>query len=169
MARALLLFALSALLLSACAPQTGSVQIATEISRPPEATSAAPAGGNVSPNFPEPSPAPSCSNDLRWEQDLTVPDGMNVDPGETLDKRWLVTNIGTCNWDASYSLRLVGGPAMGAPEQQALYPARAGTQASIRIVFTAPDARGNTISAWQAYAPDGEPFGDPIYIQVYVR
>lgn len=115
-----------------------------------------------------PSPTPPCTDSLRYIEDVTIPDGTLVTSGETLDKRWLVENNGTCNWDASYRLKLVAGPDLSAAAQQALYPARSGMQATIRIVFTAPGESGGYRSAWQAYSPDGLPFGDPIFIDVQV-
>ncbi len=58
---------------------------------------------------------------------------------------------------------------MGAATEQALYPARAGAQATLRIIFTAPSDTGTYISTWQAFAPGGEAFGDTIYIQIVVQ
>lgn len=112
--------------------------------------------------------AAACTNDLSFVQDVTVPDGTSVTPGESVDKQWLVTNTGTCNWDSSYRLKLITGDAMGAPTEQALYPARAGTQSTLRIVFTAPQTAGNYSSAWQAFAPDGTSFGQAVTIQINV-
>jgi hypothetical protein len=57
---------------------------------------------------------------------------------------------------------------MGAPTEIALYPARAGTQTTLRIVFTAPQTAGTYQNAWQAYAPDGSAFGEAVYMQVSV-
>jgi hypothetical protein len=99
---------------------------------------------------------------------LTVPDGSLIPPGASIDKQWLVTNSGTCDWDSSYRLRFVGGDPLGADAEQALYPARAGRQATLRILFTAPAAAGTYQSAWQAISPDGTAFGDAIYITVNV-
>ena len=58
---------------------------------------------------------------------------------------------------------------MGAPNEQALYPARAGTQATLRIVLTAPQTTGTYESAWQAIAPDGTAFGEPVYVDLNVQ
>jgi hypothetical protein len=99
---------------------------------------------------------------------MTIPDGSQVTLGETLDKRWEVENSGTCNWDERYSLRLVAGDDLGAQAQMGLYPARSGTVAPIRILFTAPSEPGQYRSAWQAYGPDGEAFGDQIFIDIVV-
>ncbi len=109
-----------------------------------------------------------CVNSLRFINDLTVPDNSFITYGASIDKQWLVENNGTCNWNVDYRLKHLGGADLGAPEEIMLYPARAGTQATIQIVFTAPFTDGVYESAWQAYDPSGNPFGDPIYIRVTV-
>jgi hypothetical protein len=113
-------------------------------------------------------PTPSCRNDLTFLQDLTLPDGSIVIPGDSLDKRWEVENTGTCNWEIGYTLRLITGSEMGAHPEHPLFPARAGSVATIRIIYTAPDASGIYRSAWQAYDSEGEVFGDPIFIEIVV-
>ncbi len=117
---------------------------------------------------PIPSPTPSCTNNLTYKEDLTIPDGTAVQPGEVLDKRWQVENSGTCNWGDRYRLKLIAGPDLGASSEQALYPARSSTLATIRLAFTAPDEPETYRSAWQAYSPEGDPFGDPIFIEIMV-
>jgi hypothetical protein len=123
--------------------------------------------------LPIASPTPEailpCVDNLLFLEDLTIPDGTAVKAGTLLDKRWLVENNGTCNWNASYRLVLIAGPELGATSIQALYPARSGAQAQIRIVFTAPEEPGTYRSAWQAYDPQGIPFGDPIFIDFMVE
>jgi len=113
--------------------------------------------------------APVCENQLRYIEDLTIPDGTLVTQGSTLDKRWLVENSGTCNWTAGYTLQLITGPALGVESTLALYPARAGTQAALRIVYIAPLEAGIYRSAWQAFGLDGQPFGDPVFIEIVVE
>ena len=99
---------------------------------------------------------------------MTIPDGTSVTPGMPVDKQWLVTNAGSCDWSAAYRLKLISGDAMGAPAEQALYPARAGTQATLRVVFAAPQQAGTYQSAWQAFGPDGTAFGEAVYMQITV-
>jgi hypothetical protein len=118
--------------------------------------------------FPTINPA-DCVNDLSFVEDLTIPDNMFATFGLTLDKQWRVENSGTCHWNANYRLRNIGGAALGAPPEIALYPARAGTQATIQILFTAPFTEGVYESAWQAIDPNGTTFGDPIYIRISVQ
>ena len=109
-----------------------------------------------------------CVNDLLFISDVTIPDNSFVTYGSNIDKQWLVQNSGTCNWDSSYRLRHLGGAELGAAEEAMLYPARAGQQATIQILFTAPFTDGVYESAWQAYDPCGDPFGQPIYIRITV-
>jgi len=118
--------------------------------------------------FPTVNPA-DCTNNLTFVEDLTIPDNMFATFGLALDKQWLVENSGTCHWNSAYRLRNIGGAALGAPEEIALYPARAGTRATLRILFTAPFAEGVYESAWQAFDANGNPFGDPIYVRVAVQ
>jgi Ig-like domain from next to BRCA1 gene len=115
-----------------------------------------------------PTSTPSCQDGLRYLSDITVPDGSIVAPGEAIDKQWQVENSGTCNWNERYRLRRISGPSLDASEEQALYPARGGTQAVIRVMLLAPPDPGTYRSAWQAYNPQGEPFGDPIYVEILV-
>ena len=111
---------------------------------------------------------PACTDQLNFVSDLTFPDGTVVDPSSTIDKRWEVENAGSCNWDANYKLRQIAGPDLGSLKEQALYPARSGSRATIRIVVTAPADAGKYHLVWQAINPEGKPFGDPIYMDVVV-
>lgn len=119
-------------------------------------------------NIPQPLTSPACKSNLLFLEDITIPDGTQVDPQEILDKRWLVENNGTCNWDRRFNLRLIAGPGMGASPDMALFPARSGSQAEIRIQFTGPQEPGIYRSAWQAVDPQGNLFGDPIFIEINV-
>ncbi len=122
----------------------------------------------IVPTIVQPSPTPPCTDGLTYVHDVTIPDGTNVAPGQPVDKQWLVKNSGTCNWDVRYRLKLIGGDSMGAAPLQALYPARAGTEITLRIVFTAPSATGLYESQWKAIGPDGKPFGDPFFVSIAV-
>jgi hypothetical protein len=116
-----------------------------------------------------PTPEIACVDKLTFVNDLTIPDKTVVAGNATLDKRWEVENSGSCNWDERYQLRLVGGPDLGAETAQALFPARSGTRAVIRMLMTAPVKAGTYHSAWRAFSPKGEPFGDIFYIEIVVK
>lgn len=107
-----------------------------------------------------------CSNNLTFLSDLTIPDNISITYGSTIDKQWIVENSGTCHWNSEYRLRHISGATLETPEEIALYPARAGAQATIQILFTAPFTDGEYESAWQAFDPNGAAFGDPIFIRI---
>jgi hypothetical protein len=150
-------------------PATPTPSPIGEVYRPPTAVPATP---TVRPTNPaadlRPSSTPECSNVLAYLEDVSVPDGSTIQPGAQVDKRWKLENSGSCNWDARYRLRLIAGPSLGVPSQQALYPARSGTQFTLQILFTAPNEPGTYRSAWQAYDPQGQAFGDPFFVEIQV-
>jgi hypothetical protein len=117
---------------------------------------------------PTPTATPPCDNDLVFLSDLTVPDGAQFLPGQPIDKQWSVRNAGNCDWGAAYRLVLTSGNAMGPRSEVALYPARAGAEAVIQIGMQAPAEPGQYTSRWQARDPDGELFGNVIFIKIEV-
>jgi hypothetical protein len=110
-----------------------------------------------------------CTNQLTFLDDLTIEDGTTFAPGASIDKQWLVQNDGTCDWDATYKLKWVGGYTLGVNEEQPLFPARAGIQVTLRIVFTAPTEPGTYQTTWQAADPQGNLFGDTVYMEIIVQ
>lgn len=171
----LLLLAVTSLALAACAPtaRPGSPQEGetpyVPISQPAgETPSPSPADPAAEAAANRPTPTITCQDGLTFLNDLTIPDGTVVGPDSTLDKRWEVENSGTCNWNENYRLRLIAGPEMNAQKEQALYPARSGSRAAIRIQFKAPTEPGAYQSAWQAFNAQGEAFGDPFFIDIVV-
>lgn len=111
----------------------------------------------------------NCSDQLTFLSDLTIPDNTVVAPSSTIDKRWEVKNSGTCNWDNRYRLRRTAGQEMNSLLEQALYPARSGSQAVIQVIFTAPSKAGTYLSSFQAFNPEGKAFGDPVFIEIVVK
>ena len=171
------LLILSSVLLAACADRDAIPTATDDIYRPPTQSPtdiptilALPEGGSdPDADDPRPTPTPACTNGLWFLADLTIPDGTIVQPGELLDKRWEVQNNGTCNWNGDYRVRLIAGPGMGVPVQQALIPALSGTEVVIRMNLIAPEEPGNYRSAWQAYDPQENAFGDPFFIDLVVE
>jgi len=173
--RALFAFSLTLLVASACTPAPKSTPFIPPTAQAPliEPTFI------INPTQPivivESTPPPTiiptinpeeCSNNLTFLSDLTIPDNTSITYGTTIDKQWIVENSGTCPWNSEYRLKHIGGATLDAPEEIALYPARAGAQATIQILFTAPFTDGEYESAWQAFDPSGAAFGDPIFVRI---
>lgn len=110
-----------------------------------------------------------CTNVLTYISDLSISDGTVVPPGATIDKRWTVENSGSCNWTNDYKIKLISGDTLGASEEQTLIPIKSNSQGEIRMVFVAPETPQKYIGVWQAYTPDGQPFGDAFYINIVVK
>jgi len=121
-------------------------------------------------NTQQVSPTPVCTPLLRYIQDINYPDGSLVSPGQTIEKQWQVENNGSCDWNALYRLKLNEGyPPLGAKSEMALYPARAGSRATLMISFTAPLESGTYRTSWQAADPNGNLFGDAIFMEIIVQ
>ncbi|MBC7877723.1 MAG: hypothetical protein H7Y59_11195 [Anaerolineales bacterium] len=167
---------LTLICVSACAPQTTPTPFRPPTQPQPTqllaTTTPVPALFTSAPTTPTATitltvPGP-CTNNLSFLDDITIEDNTSVLPNAVVDKQWLVQNDGTCNWDSTYRLKLIGGDPLGVEQEQVMFPARAGTQATLRILFTAPTTEGTYESAWQAYGPDDVAFGDPIFIKIVV-
>ena len=110
----------------------------------------------------------TCINDARFVEDLSIPDGTQTAPEDVLDKRWAVLNAGTCDWSAGYRLVRIDDGPIEAPEEMALYPARAGETGVWSVQLTTPKQPGNQRASWQAQSPDGSLFGDPVFVLIEV-
>ncbi len=167
------LWALGALLvgLASCRPQRVAERgpMFVPPTAPPSATPSPTPPFPVGPTASTPEPqVTACVNDLRFVRDETIPDNSVVSPGQVLDKGWRVKNSGTCAWGAGYTLRFVRGMPMGAESPQPLFPAKPGAEVVLRVRFVAPEEPGIYSSLWQAFDPQGQPFGEPVYILVQV-
>jgi hypothetical protein len=111
----------------------------------------------------------ACQDDALFLEDLTIPDGSIITPGAILDKRWSIQNSGTCDWGEDYRLLRLGEDSFEGPQSLALYPARAGSTAVLRVELYAPLTPGDYLSRWQAQSPDGTLFGDVVYVLIVVE
>ncbi len=160
-----------AISLSACEAKSTPFRPSSGVLRvtPSAQTSPTPISTVQAINTPPPTNTPVCTNSLTLLESVSIPDGMLVRPGELVDKRWLVQNSGSCNWDVHYQLRSIPGIGLNAAEKQALFPARSGAKATIRIQFTAPSEPGSYQGTWQAYDPQDQPFGDLLTLLIEVN
>jgi hypothetical protein len=121
------------------------------------------------PATPTPTPRRDCLNGASFLEDLTIPDGSILLPGEAFEKRWSVRNSGSCDWGADYRLVPLGENRLGGPSEMALYPAKSGSTAVWAISLAAPRQPGEYLARWQAQGPDGKPFGDEVFVLVFVE
>jgi lysozyme family protein len=81
--------------------------------------------------------------------DVTVPDGSKVDPGQNFTKTWRLKNIGSCTWTADYRLVFSSGDQMGAPAavQFTNGTVLPGAEVDVSVNLTAP----NTPDTYKGY------------------
>jgi len=127
-----------------------------------------PATTSVVPPAPSPTtsapPAGSCTNTAAFVQDVTVPDGTSLAPGQTFNKIWQVRNTGTCTW-SGYELVFAGGEAMTTSTTVAVPATPPGATADILVPMTAPAAAGPHSGQWRLKSSTGI-FGPTLTVNI---
>jgi polar amino acid transport system substrate-binding protein len=119
-----------------------------------------------------PAPPVGCLLGMMWKQDLSIPDGTQMGPGESFTKGWRIENTGTCTWDSGYALVYVG----SVPVQDVLSAAPTGISGTVQpsakydvnVNLVAPDKSGVYKGFYTMSAPDSTLFGDRIWVQIEV-
>ena len=114
-------------------------------------------------------PTAPCENNMVFLQDLTIPDGTTLAPGQEFEKVWQVRNEGSCPWTAGYYLRFTEGDPLGSLGRIPLPASRSGDVIEIYANFVAPDEPGNYRSSWKTRDFGDNEFGVLIYLEINVR
>ena len=107
-------------------------------------------------------------NNAEYVDDITIPNGTVLAPGQVFIKTWKVLNTGDSIWTIHYLLVPVSGKVMGgstAAIGQVVYP---GHTAAISVVLQAPNAEGIYKGYWQMADENDHPFGDTLPIKIIV-
>ena len=142
------------------APVTPSPQVAASPQPKP----------NPNPNpaaTPEPG-QPACTNDSKFVEDVTVPDGTHFASKKAFDKTWKIQNTGTCAWTTDYVYKFIGGDQMGGADIKVPNAVQPGETIDLTIKLTAPATAGKYRGQWRLFAPDGTPFGQKPYVDIVV-
>jgi hypothetical protein len=148
---------------------------ATETPLPPVETSSAPIA-TATQGFPPTStnipgqPAPTSNGKacyaMTFVGDVTIPDGMIIEPGTKFTKTWRVRNDGNCVWDKSYTLEFDHGDAMSIVTKIPLTrTVSTGESLDISIEMTAPAVEGTYTGYWHIATPFGGYMGVGTYNQ----
>ena len=149
--------------------QADLTRIAAQAQDTPTPVSTIPA--TALPGFtPAPSPAPgqptstladeTCDR-AAFVEDITIPDGTLLEPGETFVKTWRLKNTGTCTWTSGYLVVFDEGDALGAPASFPLTTGEVnpGEEVDISVELTAPEEPGTYRGDWKLRNPAGAVFG----------
>jgi hypothetical protein len=124
---------------------------------------------------PTPAKTPLPCNIAGFIDDVTIPDGTEMEPGESFTKTWRLRNNGSCNWTDDYKLVFFSGDQMDGPTVQEfttdwIYP---GYEVDVSVDLVAPSAPGTYIGYWKLQNAAGVPFGlaptsGPFYVEIVV-
>ena len=95
----------------------------------------------------QPSATPNCDM-AQFVKDVTIPDGTNVDAGDTFTKTWRLRNIGTCTW-SGYTLVFDSGDAMSGASPISIGTVAPGQEVDVSVNLTAPSSNGSYRGYWR--------------------
>jgi hypothetical protein len=114
---------------------------------------------------------PTCSYNLAFVADMSLPDGTQVVTGTSIVKTWRVRNSGTCAWTNGFTFRQVDGDAMSATTINTPSVAVGGTvdiavtlNVGTNIAAYTPLERAN----FRMYDNAGRAFGDTLYVELAI-
>ncbi len=107
---------------------------------------------------------------LEFVADVNVPDDTDMSPGQDFLKTWRVRNAGSCPWGEGYELVYAGyANEMAGQAQPIAQVVQPGQEVEVSVQFTAPEAIGEYLSAWQMSNPAGVTFEDIIFVRIVVQ
>jgi hypothetical protein len=112
---------------------------------------------------PVPTVAPTsepCVDKATFVRDVTIPDGIRLDPGESFIKTWRLQNSGTCTWTPEYAIVFVSGTSMQAAKLHSL-PGQVppGSEVDLSVAMQAPMSDGDYVGFWKLRNASGTLFG----------
>jgi Ig-like domain from next to BRCA1 gene len=106
---------------------------------------------------------------LSYVKDVTIPDNTQLTPGQSFTKTWLVSNTGTCAWEAGFIFNVVSGEAMGGVSVTLNQQVEPGRQYEFSVPMVAPTNKtGELKGTWRLSDANGTFFGDGVYVLVDV-
>lgn len=105
--------------------------------------------------------APQVCDQVKFVKDVTIPDEMDIAPGERFTKTWRLQNAGSCPWGIGYLLYFESGDILGGPSSQDLtsVTVQSGETLDISVDLVAPQETGTYQGFWKLRNVKGEGFG----------
>lgn len=107
-------------------------------------------------------------DEARFVEDVTVPDGSTMQPGQTFVKTWRMRNSGTTTWGPEYHLAFFEGDRMGGPQSIQLPVVEPGQTADVSVALTAPTTPGVHRSTWKPRNAQGHFFEFDLFTEIEV-
>jgi len=104
----------------------------------------------------------------RFVSDVSVEDGIYLNPGQTFVKIWKMRNEGTAPWAEGTRLLFVGGDKLSTVDSMVVPSIEPGAEVDIAVDMTAPSKPGRYVSYWRLVTADGARFGQRVWTDVVV-
>ena len=112
---------------------------------------------------------PSTCYGLTFVDDVTIPDGTQMTPGQSFTKTWKVLNAGSCDWEPGFVWNVVAGEAMGGVAVTLNQTIQPGRQFEFSVPMVAPsDKTGTFKGTWRLSDSNGNFFGDSPWVEIKV-
>ena len=114
-------------------------------------------------------PTPEVCDQVKFIKDVTIPDEMDIAPGESFTKTWRLQNAGSCPWGIGYLLYFESGDIMGGPSSKDLTSEtiQPGKNLDISVDLVAPGETGTYQGFWKLRNVRGEGFGVGEYSKAF--
>ena len=106
--------------------------------------------------------------DATFQEDVTIPDGLKMSPGETFIKTWRVLNSGNTTWEPGFTISFAAGAPMTNILLRPLPLVPPGEAAELSLELSAPTTPGTCRSDWRLLDPQGHPFGQFLWTIIEV-
>jgi hypothetical protein len=113
-------------------------------------------------------PPPASNDSASFLSDITLPDGISVNPNQAYVKTWRLKNTGSTTWGNGYQLVFIRGEQMGSPTAVNVPTTAPNAMVNLSINLTAPTAPGTHSSYWRLRNPQGTFFGPEIFVKITV-
>jgi hypothetical protein len=101
-------------------------------------------------------------------EDVTIPDGSILVAGTKFLKVWKLKNEGGEAWPNGCKLVFLGGDNLSAQENVPVESTPPGGEVNVAVEMTAPARPGRFSSYWRLEDPDGNRFGQRIWVDLFV-
>ena len=113
-------------------------------------------------------PTPTCTYDMRFVADITIPDDMVVLPGEAFVKTWRILNAGGCPWPDGTSWIFARGSQMSGPSAVTVPATNPGQSVDVSVNLVAPGTPGTHTGFWTLRLPQGQTLSREYYVRIVV-
>lgn len=102
----------------------------------------------------------------RYLADLTIPDGTQLEIGQSFTKTWQVENNGPTRWGIGFTLRHESGEPMTDRLSHPVPVTEASQAADLSLALTVPSTVGRHVGYWRLYDAGERPFGDRLFLDI---